>query len=240
MTLLERIQTLKIRAESLKNQQSQVDEVSLLDKRLREVSEKAKGLSEASAKAVLLKCAGLVMDAAPVVSVARGQKQLKKIRTGFAEKRVAKTLTLRNDWPSLLRELETAIKEIRSRNEKSWRGYLDSLFTGEAPSQMQTRIAQTSHNNDVFRRYNALHDEFQKLKRRVPNDNNELEKSKKIAEQLISVVEEFDFNVPPQAVKVFLKAVSQGGAPLDMVTEEVSAWLVSNGQVNWSRVVARS
>ncbi|MBF0097674.1 MAG: hypothetical protein HQM04_12190 [Magnetococcales bacterium] len=237
MTLHEKVQNLKIRAENLGNLQSRVIEVSQLDTRLKELSEKSVGLSDASTKAVFFRSAGLIMDTAPT-SVARVHVQLNKVRTRFAVTRTATTLTQRDDWYRLLSEMETAVKEIRSRNEKSWRGYLDSLFTGESPNQMQARMAQTDYNNKVFFHYNKLFEEFQNLKRQLPNDMVEFEKAKKVSEQLKSIAKEFDFNVP-HAVKVFLKAVSQGGASLDMVTEEVHSWLVSNGQVDWYRVVAR-
>ena len=236
MTLHEKVQNLKIRAENLGNLQSRVSEVSQLDTRLKELSEKSVGLSDASTKAVFLLSAGLIMDTAPT-SVARVHMQLNKVRTHFAATRTAATLTQKDEWSRLLSEMGTAVKEIRSRNEKSWRGYLDGLFTGESPDQMQARMAPTDDNNKVFVHYKKLFDEFQNLKRQLPNDMVGFEKAKEVSERLKSIAKEFDFNVP-DAVNVFLRAVSQGGASLDMVTEEVHAWLVSNDQVDWYRVVA--
>jgi hypothetical protein len=57
------------------------------------------------------------------------------------------------------------------------------------------------------------------------------------AENLASIAKDFDFDVP-DAVKKFLDALPQGGAPLSLLTDEVRAWITGQGQTNRYRVIA--
>jgi hypothetical protein len=57
------------------------------------------------------------------------------------------------------------------------------------------------------------------------------------AENLAAIAKDFDFDVP-DAVKQFLDALPQGGAPLSLLTDEVRAWIIGQGQTDRYRVVA--
>ncbi len=236
MTLLERTTSLKDRCLSLQNLNSRIDEATILSTRLAELDRMAANLPACLATVRLLRSVGIVFDEVPD-ALRRALSALAKIQSRFAQNRTAAALTRGQDWKQLLQELPATIRALEEGTTHAWKQYVERIFAGEAPAVIESRLARTDRNQDALRRYRQAYDGFSRSRAAPPKGMDDVEAIRKAAENLASIAKDFDFDVP-DAVKRFLDALPQGGAPLSLLTDEVRAWITGQGQTNRYRVVA--
>jgi hypothetical protein len=236
MKLLERTLALKRRAEALGDLQFQIEEASLLQRRLDEVTPAAAGLAELSEKVALLGQAGLRLSFAPD-TVGSARTRLDRVRTRFAESRTAAALTKGRDWERLISDLKEAARAVRSELQALWTSHVDDFFTGEPPAQMSARLAKTDKNKEALSRYSQAFAELNQLAGGLPETLADVERAKEVAHRLGAIARDFELDVPA-SIKAFLDAVALGGAPFNLVTEEVCDWLERNGLTDRYKVVA--
>lgn len=142
-------------------------------------------------------------------------------------------------WASLLKEIATASTDVSAVVMRSWKGYRQTVFTGEAPTLVKGRIAFTPANNAAFKTYEQLHKAFQDEFYKLPADKAAIERVKALAVRLTETAKEFDFDVPAD-VKRFLEAIQSGGAKLELLTGPVIKWLKENNAFDNYCIVPRS
>jgi hypothetical protein len=214
-----------------------VEEAGLLEDLRSDLASPAAELSRALDQRTLLVEAGIETAEPPSLETAR--KRAAALLGKFKAEQKAATLKKGIGWANLLKEIKAASTDIKSSVDSNWKGYRQSVFTGEAPSVVKGQIAFTPENNAALKAYEQYYLAFRSEFGKLPVDQASIERVKALAAKLTETAKSFDFDVPTD-VKRFLEAIQGGGANLDLLTEVVLKWLKENNAFDSYRIVPRS
>ncbi|TBE49926.1 hypothetical protein ELH06_12520 [Rhizobium ruizarguesonis] len=214
-----------------------VAETGLLEDLRSDLASPAAELSRALDQRALLLGSGIETLEPPSLETAR--KRAATLLNRFTAEQKASALKKGTGWANLLKEMKTASTDVSASVMGAWKGYWQTVFTGEAPALVKGRIAFTPANNAAFKTYEQLHQTFRAEFDKLPADQSAIERVKALAARLTEKAKEFDFDVPAD-VKRFLEAIQSGGAKLDLLTEAVLKWLNENDAFDNYRIVPRS
>ena len=232
-----RTKALRERLVALDRLSANVVETGLLEDLRADLASPAAELRRALDDRTLLLRSGIEAPEPPSLETAR--KRAAMLLDRFTTERKAAVLKKGANWASLLKEIKTASADVSDSVVRTWKGYRQTVFTGEAPALVKGRIAFTPANNAAFKTYEQLHQAFRTEFERLPADQAAIERVKALAARLTETAKEFDFDVPAD-VKRFLEAILSGGAKLDLLTEAVLKWLNENDAFDNYRIVPRS
>lgn len=236
-SLPSRTKALRERLVALDRLGANVEETGLLEDLRSDLAPPAAELSRALGQRALLVSSGIDAPEPPALDTAR--KRAATLLEKFTAERTAATLKKGSGWANLLKEMKAASTDVAASVVRSWKGYRQTIFTGEAPALVKGRIAFTPGNQTAFKRYEELHQTFRAEFEKVPTDKAAIERVQSLAAELTETAKAFDFAVPAD-VKRFLEAVQSGGAKLDLLTEPVLEWLEENDVFGNYRIVPRS
>lgn len=214
-----------------------VEETGLLEDLRSELAPFVAELSRALDHRALLLDSGIETPEPPSLEPAR--KRAATLLDRFTAERKAAALKKGTGWANLLKEIKTASTDVSDSVVRTWRGYRQTVFTGEAPALVKGRIAYTPANNAAFKTYEQLYQTFRAEFDKLPVDQAAIERVNALAARLTETAKEFDFDVPID-VKRFLEAIQSGGAKLDLLTEAVLKWLNDNDAFDNYRIVPGS
>lgn len=232
-----RAKALRERLVALDRLSATVEETGLLEDLRSDLAPPAAELSRALDQHALLSGSGIETPEPPSLETAR--KRAATLLERFTAERKAATLKKRAGWANLLVEIKAASMEVSASVARSWKGYRQTVFTGEAPALVKGRIAFTPANNAALKTYEQLYQTFRSEFDKFPPDKAAIERVKALAARLTETAKEFDFDVPDD-VKRFLEAIQGGGAKLDLLTDAVLEWLKENNAFDNYRIVPRS
>jgi len=232
-----RAKALRDRLLALDRLGANVEETGLLEDLRSDLAPHAAELSRALDERALLIASGIETPEPPTLKTAR--KQAATLLERFTSERKAATLKRGNGWANLIKSIKTAASDLGTAAGQSWKGYRQTVFTGEAPSLVKGRIALTPTNNAAFKTYELLHQAFLAEFEKLPVDKAAIDGVKTLAAKLTETAKDFDFDVPVD-VKRFLEAIQTGGAKLELLTDAVLKWLEENNAVDNYRIVPRS
>ncbi|WP_224705149.1 hypothetical protein [Devosia aquimaris] len=191
-------------------------------------------LSAPAEKRRLLTKAGIT-----IVEPASNAKVRKKATTvveRFAEAPKSETLKKGQLWSTMLEEMDSAARDLQTAVNVAWKGQWTSLFSGETPAAVESKLAKTKANQEALRVYRGLYSQFRALFDTLPHDQGTIDRARMLGNQLELAAKAFDFQVSPD-VKAFLEAVqSVRGAPINLLTDEVLNWLRENESLEAYRV----
>jgi hypothetical protein len=232
-----RAANLKGRLSRLHELSAKVQEASDLERLRQDLSRRVEKFEPQMQKQALLE-ANAVAVASPVMVVKmarRAASVLEKFQMGPT----AATLKRGKTWQTLLDELDAAGSELGGAVLTAWRQARRNFFAGDTPATLRGRLARTAENDRALDQYRALHQALDTAFSAAPADQTAIDQVKRLAKQLETTSQAFNFDVP-EAVKKFLEAVqSIGGAPLDLLTPEVIDWLKTNRSSDAYRIIAR-
>ena len=137
-------------------------------------------------------------------------------------------LSENNLWTRLLAAAETSNKVAAEALQSAWRQVLDDLGVLELPATLEARIPPTPANARILSEYKALHSQYQSLVRQgPPASHSTLNELAHYVERLREIQAGLTL-LAPEAVRVFLRAVQQGGASIELLTPEIIHWLRAN------------
>ena len=232
-----RTKALRERLVALDRLSANVEETGLLEDLRSDLASPAAELSLTLDLRALLAGSGIEIPESPSLDTAR--KRAAALHERFNAARKATTLKKGTGWTNLLKEITAATTDVSTSVVRSWKGYRQTVFTGEAPAVVKGRIAFTPTNTAAFKIYEQLHQAFRTEFEKLPVDKAGIDRVKVLAAQLTETAKEFDFDVPDD-VKRFLEAIQSGGAKLDLLTGAVLEWLQDNNAVDNYRIVPRS
>lgn len=228
--LAKRTSALRSRLEALDHAASNVAEVSALEGLRASLTGKAEKLGSGLAKQKLLATANIVVPSP--ASLMTVQKQASILLEKFLAEPKAETLKKLKGWGSLLSELETATRDLTSTLVSTWKAHRQSVFAGETPSQIRSKLARTSDNDEALQKYELSYTRLREAFDNLPADAQAITATAKIADDLERIAKGFNFDVPAE-VKQFLEAVlSVKGASLSFLTPEVLNWLRDSGGID--------
>jgi hypothetical protein len=160
-------------------------------------------------------------------SLGQVRKRASALREKFRAERRSTTLKKGTGWTSLISEGDTAIKDVEGALLAGWKNFRTMIYSGDAPSVIEKRIARTPQNLQALNEYQKAYSDFAAQFQSLPPNATTVEMVKRLAVDLASISAKFDFAVGDD-VKRFLAAVQSGGAPLVLLTDEVLKWLADN------------
>lgn len=232
-----RARALRDRLIRLDQMGANVAETGLLSDLLSDLAAPAAELSRVLDQHTLL--VNSEIAAAEPASLEVARRRAAALLEKFTAEKKAATLKKASGWSNLLKEIETASKDVSAVVVRSWKGYRQKLFTGEAPALVKGRIAFTPANNAAYKTYEQLHQALKVEFEKLPADEAAIERARAIEARLTETAKAFDFDVPTE-VKHFLEAIQTGGATLDLLTTDVIAWLKENNAFANYQIVPRS
>jgi len=238
MTLIDRIEALSERASGLVALDRRRAESAKLQQLLAKASPMNDKLGTEIQQMRLLHDEGI--NVAPDSTSAEAtRKTLARLINRFNQNRTADSLTKGRDWKLLEDQTQTTCKELTDALKTAWSQFIATAYTGESPSHLERSLAVTDRNVDQLRLYKQTYTQLNGLTRNRPQERGDFARARELARQLGEIYQRFDFDVP-EAVKRFLQAVADGGADLDLLTEEVLGWLQQQGSNGHYRIVART
>lgn len=238
MTLIDRIETLAERASLL----GELDRRRAESAKLQQLLAKARPMNEKLGTEIqqmrLMRDEGI--NAAPeTTSAEAARRALARLIDRFNRNRTADSLTSGRDWTLLEEHAQTTCQGLIDALATAWRQFIATAYTGESPSHLERSLAITDRNLDQLKLYKQTYTQLNGLARSRPQERGDFDRVRGLARQLGEIYRRFDFDVP-EAVKRFLQAVADGGADLDLLTEEVRGWLQQQSSSGHYRIVART
>jgi hypothetical protein len=238
MSLHERIGGLRARVATLADERREFNEAQALQRRFDELEEAVKPLVGAAKRCTLYREQGLRPRAIARLADRLG-KRVAVLRERFVADPRASTLTKGDQWPRMLADAKAGVSLAEASLVEAWRQYLDTLFGGDRPAELESKLAPTEGNQAALARYRIAHSRLLQLGNNTPDISEPFAEARNVAEELKSIYQTFNFDVS-LAVKMFLQAIGQGGASLDLLTDEVREWLQTNNSYNRYHIVARN
>lgn len=235
MSLLEQCSNLQKRVDHLKELQKSVAETDALLGRLSEARETKKDAQEAVAKIHLLKSSNIQIDLNSILQI-DPLTPLSKIIGRFNEKPEAASLVKFKDWNHFQERSRDWQKALVKEAVRSWKAYIDQQTQGQSPEKLKVSLAQTASNKRALKAFSIIYDALQCLKNEFPENSEKVEEADALSEELKRTSSGFDFDVHAE-VKAFLVAIQQGGAPLELLTNEVLTWLHENNSEHQFQIV---
>lgn len=202
-----------------------VEEAQALDRLHKELAAASKPVHDACTKAKVLVQAGVPVT--PPADVAKQKQVVASVAERFREKPTAATLKHGKRWPALMAALEEAAHSMDASLKVAWSMYVGSnLFAGPPPEEEERSLARTPKNGQLLERYRRLFRQFSDLRSLVPATPEAITHLRTLSAELAAI--QFERAVPT-AVRLFLEATSTTtGAGLNLLTDEVRQWLITN------------
>jgi hypothetical protein len=233
-TLPARASALRTRLSRLHALSSNVAEAADLEGLRSQLARHVEKISGPAEKRRLLAKAGITIADPPSAAAAR--KKATTVLERFAATPKSGTLKKGQAWPTMLEEIDSAARDLQAAVTAVWKAQRTSLFSGDTPAAIESKLAKTKPNQEALKVYQSLYGQFRALFDSLPPDQATIERARKLGSELESAAKAFDFHVSLE-VKAFLEAVqSVRGAPISLLTDEVLAWLRDNESLDAYRV----
>lgn len=237
MSLVKRMNELKERVEKLKTSQSDVDEAKRLQDCLEDIQDVSDFLSKQVERLFVFRNENIKLSAVPK-DLEKAKKYLSNILDRFTNERIAKNLTKGRDWKIMQQSVQDTASTINNELSIAWKNYVTSTYSGETPNSLKDIIAPTDLNLEALDNYVKNYNELNILLKSNPENKQAFKDVKEVVKQLQDIYSKFDFNVP-DSVKIFLTSIGEGGAKLELLTQEVRDWLSTKGSDNNYKIVAK-
>ena len=220
-----RVKGLREKLERLQGLAANAKEASALAALQRDLATPAQILMSLERQMTTLANQGV--EVKPPATLGQVRKRAIGLRDKFRTDRKSATLTKGTGWTTLLTEGGNAAKDVEGALLTGWKDFRTAVYSGDAPTTIEKRIARTPQNLQALAEYQRAHAQFSALFQALPTDGSAVGEAKKLARDLATISGKFDFAVSDE-VKRFLAAVQAGGAPLALLTDEVLKWLADN------------
>ncbi len=225
-----RASTLRERLTRLDKMSSNVTEAASLEGLRAELAVRAEKIRTQLDKQALLAAASITVP--PPNSLLNARKRAAGMLEKFVSETKAATLKRGQGWKALLEDAETASQELAQAVTTAWRNHRQTVFAGDTPAAVRTKLARTVANDAAYDKYLTLYTQLKAAFETLPTDKAAIDRVSQMAADLERVAQAFNFAVPPD-VKQFLEAVlSVSGAPLGLLTPTVQQWLKENGSLD--------
>lgn len=141
-------------------------------------------------------------------------------------------LSTDNLWTRLTTAAESNNERVRGSARDKWRQFVDSLPYVESPSVLEGRMLKTPTNEALLGAYKQQYTKYQVAVRTDLPASASTQEELAAAVGVLQDLREQLKGTAPDAVRLFLKAIENGGAALELVTPEVIDWLRANDDPN--------
>lgn len=235
MSLLDQCSNLQKRVDHLKDLQRSAAEIDALKKRLSEAQDMKTLVQNAVERIDVLRSSNIEISI-DATDRTDPLTPLSKVIERFREKPEAASLVKSKDWSKFQELGQKWQREATNYAFRSWKEFINRKIQGQSPEQLRATLAQTEANKKALEVFRKTYRELQSLGSEFPKDATLVERVEALSERLKSASEEFDYDVHEE-VKAFLFAIQQGGAPLELLTDQVLTWLHEQNSENQFQIV---
>lgn len=202
-------------------------EISALQQRMREWSQHASTRQTLAEKTLivdpnLLALEDIAQADAKVKVLAEQAKKL--LEDGCS----LQALAVDNLWGRLTSAAELANEVLKNAARDKWREFVESFGNVESPSILEGRMLKTPANETILGIYKQNYAKYLAAVRAdLPANASTYAELADTVETLQGLREKLK-DTAPEAVRLFFKAIDNGGAALELVTPEVIDWLRKN------------
>ncbi len=150
---------------------------------------------------------------------------IERIENNFQKDPTIQSLTKSNYWP----KFEDNFKNINISFDKiiktTWNKFIQESLPSETPRNLELSTFKTGKNEKLLKQYRFCFEELESLKRDLPTGEESFQQVRLLSEKSKEAYSQIERDIPND-VGIFLKAINvDGGASLDLLTEEVVKWL---------------
>ena len=236
MSLIDKINNLTERSKKLVDLEKKLAESGRLHELMNDAEAFSRDLGQQVLVTRLFDDQGVSRDVPKKLENALGT--LSRLRERFENDKRAEQLTRGRDWRLFKDQLDQVCESLAQINKEQWKRFVGSAYSGQKPNDLKASLAQTPENRANLPRYENAYEQLSRYARRLPAERSDFNDVREIAERLTVIYQQFDFEVP-ESVKRFLKAIGDGGADLELLTDEVRVWLNENNSVEKYQIVAK-
>lgn len=186
MTLVERINLMKEKVESLKVAKSGMSDASLFQARLEELRKISGPLKREVETLVLFNSEKFNLTKIPS-SIGNAILRITSIRQRFETERKAAQLTKGQDWKLMREHVRETIHEIREDIRNIWRNYVEQAYSGESPTELSRILAPTNTNRNALSRYKIAYKKLSVLSQNIPTAREDFDQVKVFADELRTI-----------------------------------------------------
>lgn len=144
-----------------------------------------------------------------------------------------------NLWVRMLNQAKSATVTVREETQKAWRGRVEASADLPAPELIGNRMMPSPANQTALKTYREQYQRYRTLRNSTePSAKEDLKDLVDCEAQLKRRYGEFVLDMP-EAVRRFQQELPIG-APLELLTPEVLAWLKANDDLNRFVIRTRS
>ncbi len=135
-------------------------------------------------------------------------------------------------WTRLNNAAESSNQRLRDAAREQWRQFIESLGHIDSSAVLESRMLKTPSNEAILAKYKEHYGKFQSaLRVELPTTASAREDLTAAVTALRELRDQLKGNAP-DAVRVFLKAIENGGAALELLTPDVLQWIRDNDDPN--------
>jgi hypothetical protein len=135
-------------------------------------------------------------------------------------------------WARLNNAAESSNQRLRDAAREQWRQFIESLGHIDSSAVLESRMLKTPSNEAILAKYKEHYGKFQSaLRVELPTTASAREDLTVAVAALRELRDQLKGNAP-DAVRVFLKAIENGGAALELLTPDVLQWIRDNDDPN--------
>ena len=135
-------------------------------------------------------------------------------------------------WTRLNNAADSSNQSLKETARELWRQFVESLGHIDSPTVLEGRMLKTPSNDAILANYKVHHAKFQSaLRVELPTTPSAREDLTSVVAKLRELRDQLKGNAP-DVVRVFLKAIENGGAALELLTPDVLLWIRENDDSN--------
>ena len=168
MSFHERVADLRSRVATLADERREFNEAQALQRRFDELEGAVTPLVGAAKRCALYRAQGLRPRAIAKLAD-RLAKRVVVLRDRFVADPHASTLTKGVQWSQMLDDAKEGVGLAEASLGEAWRQYLDTLFGGDRPGELDSKLAPTEGNQTALARYRVVHSRLLQLRNNTPD-----------------------------------------------------------------------
>ena len=226
-TLIQSCSQLRVDLQKVKVANQTRQEISALQERMREWGQRVSTRQNLLNKALivdpaLLQRDDIVQGDQSVISLAERSRQILE-GGGNVQDLAADSL-----WTRLNNAAESSNQLLREAAREKWRQFFESLGHIDSVAVLEGRMLKTPANEAILAKYREHYAKYQSAVRvELPSTPSAREDLTSTVAALQELREQLKGSAP-ESVRLFLKAIENGGASLELLTPEVFEWIREN------------
>jgi len=239
MSLLERSENLRDKREKVERLKTTEQETKRLRALSKELFSDYEGLLSVLSVCDLFVREQINFERSSSTSINQGLTLVSKMRILFSENPQSTTLISGTNWPQLKKNIKATRSQIESCIHVGWDDFSKGFLVGLKPEMLEGAIVPTEENLKLLAQYKETYRSLSQLSRQKASTET-IRTLKEMGKLKLDIAKQLEDFKAPESVKLFLRAISGNGASLELLTEDVVAWLKEQDHFEKYKIVGVS